>query len=272
MDPAPAQEKIRDQYQRTLIANRDLAKQVLCVSKKLGHDVFLDGFLKYDTNVGTYGNKIYEDVAVKAGMYFKYFIKESYQSERQEILSNMIRSCAGIKTIVDVGFAVPAKYVLENLNKRKEVHMTLLDKFSSSITFSEALLSCVDQNWKKQISINTFDMDEGISPGSFDLYIFMDALEHTKDPSSYLKTVIDSAPPNAYFIFSLPVEQIEVAGGSEGDPMHFIQFNSDEEIRVWLKGHNLKIIEDKITRPKAGDVWLPVEGTFYNLIIKAQKA
>src|SRR3989344_5384560 len=87
-----------------------------------------------------------------------------------------------IKSIVDVGFAVPGKYVLETLQERPSVHMTLLDKFESSIRFSEALLTCVAPSWKEQITIDTYDMDSYILPKKSDLYIFFDSIEHTKNP------------------------------------------------------------------------------------------
>lgn len=272
MDLAQAQKKIEEQYRQTLANNQELAAQVACTAKSLGNNpsIFLDGFLKYDTNVGTYGNKIYEDVSVKAGMFFKYFVEESYQSERQAILADMVRSCEGIKNLVDVGFAVPGKYVLETLKERPDVHMTLLDKFQSSITFSEAFLSCVNSVWKNQITLGTYDMDLNVSPGQFDLYIFFDSIEHTKNPGVFLNTVLSSAPKDATFIFSLPIERIEVSGGEEGDQMHFIEFTSEDAIRGWLKKHNLEILEEKTTKPKAGDVWLPIEDTFYNLIVKAK--
>lgn len=265
--------KIKDQYFRTLANNKELASQVACVAKQLDGDsgVFLKGFLKYDTDVGTYGNKIYADVAVKAGMYFKYFIEESYQFERQAILSEMVRSCTDIETLVDIGFAVPGKYVLETLKNRPEIHMTLLDKFESSITFSETLLSCATVNWKDQIKLGTYDMDSDVSPGAFDAYIFFDSIEHTKNPDAFLDTILASASEDSYFIFSLPIEKVEVSGGAKGDPMHFVEFLTEDEIRKWLEKHNLKILEERIAKPKSGDFWLAIGESFQNLILKTQK-
>ena len=274
METTEAQKKIKDQYERTLQKNKELALQVACAANKVGESpsLFLDGFLKYDTNVGTFGNKVYEDIAVKAGMYFKYHVEESYHFERQAILSEMIRSCKEIRSIVDIGFAVPGKYVMETLKERPSVHITLLDKFPSSIALSEALLSCLGHPWKDQITLGMYDMDSTTMPGEFDAYVFFDSIEHTKDPSGFLDKLLASTPQGAYFIFSLPIERIEVSGGGEGDDMHFIEFLSEDEIREWLTSHGLTILEERVTKPKQGDVWLPVEDTFYNLILKTKKA
>ncbi len=266
-------DKIRSQYERMLAQSPGLATHFADIAKRLGQnpDIFLEGFIKYDSNVGAYGNQIYDELVVKAGMYAKFFVQESYQYERQLILKDMMCSCPGIRSIVDVGFAVPGFYVKELLEERNEVQLTLLDKFSSSLTFAEAVFASRGWDWRDRVKLGIFDMDKGFPPGLFDVYVFFDSLEHTQDPTSFLKTLVTSAPERSTFLFSLPVERQNVSGRGTSNPMHFIEFKTEEEIRRWVKQSGLTIVEERSIAPGKGDFWLPEEGAFSNLIVKAVK-
>lgn len=265
---------IRGQYQRLLAQNSGLATHLADIAQYLGRDpgIFLEGFIKYDSDVGAYGNKIYDNLVVKAGMYVKYFVQESYQYERQVILRDMVHSCPGVRSVVDVGFAVPGFYVRDLLEERNDVQITLLDKFPSSLTFTEAVFASLGLvAWRSRVTLGLFDMDKGFPPGLFDVYIFFDSLEHTKDPTAFLKTLVASAPERATFLFSLPVERLNVSSGGTNDPMHFIEFKTEEEIRRWIKQSGLTMVEERLVSPMKGDFWLPEEGAFSNLIVKAVK-
>ena len=265
-------EKITEQYRKTLSSNKTLKKQVECIANKLNvnQEIFLDGFIRYDTELGSYDNSIYADLSVKAGMYFKFFVEESYHFERQNILANMVQSCPNTKSIVDIGYGVPGKYVLDAL-KDKNVAITLLDKFDVSNLFSKALFSCVSNDWKKYIALAKFDMDKNVSPGVFDVYVMSDSIEHTKNPDLFLERLLENAPDHAYFILSIPIEKAEISGGSEEGHVHFIEWRTKDEARKWLKQKGLEILEEKVVKPTDGDYWLEDKDTFYNLIVKTSK-
>jgi hypothetical protein len=266
-------ERLTKQYKNILSSNSELAERIECIAQKLGveTDIFLKGIFKYDIELGTYDNTAFEDIAVKGAMYFKQYIPDSFHIERHNILADMVSSCTNIKSLIDIGYGAPGKYVRDILKEKRDVSVTLADRFESSRLFSEALFSCLDLEWKNKVTLKEFDMNNMKAPGVFDLYIFFDSIEHTKDPDGFFQLTVNNAPKGAYFILSLPIGHSELSGGSNKEPMHYVEWLSVKESKEWVKSFGLKIIREEIARPKKGDFWVEVKEDFYNYIVKAVK-
>lgn len=258
-----------ESYENTLKANIHLQEVFACVAKKLNlaEDDVLAGLLRYDDEIGEYDNTVYDDVRVRAALYLKYFVSGSYHIERQNMLTDMLKKCGDIKSIVDIGYGASGLYVRDYVLKNDDVRLSLLDKFESAADFSRALIECAytETNWVRQINFGTFDFDENKSPGKFDAYVLFDSIEHAKDPTKSMDTIVADSPKNAQFILSLPICSME---GIEH--VHFIEWLTDEDAKKWLEDRGLRVENQEKTAPTETDVW--AEGVdFYNLVVRCTK-
>jgi len=170
-----------------------------------------------------------------------------------------------IKDAVDIGFGVPTKYIRESVLKTRKIKLTLADVYDSAFKFAEQLLNYLDRNWKEIIFFKKVDMNDYEYPGDYDLYLFIDSIEHVKNPSKYLSKIVKESPDNSVFIFSLPI-------GPKVNT-HFIEWKNYKEAEKWLNGHDLKIrVSKKVyVNPKVDLFAEQLDYKFYNLILTAEK-
>lgn len=267
------QHEIENQFITTLKDNPELEDTIKCVSIKLGIDTnqILKGLMKYDGGT-EYSNNVYNELSVRTALYIKYFIKDSYHTQRQALLTKLLSHCQGLNKIVDIGYGAPGLYIRDYVLKNKNIHLTMLDKFESAESASKALLECAynKSNWKDQINFLTFDLDREISPGNFEVYILFDSIEHAKNPSKLMEIIIENAPTNAQFLMSLPIGSLMSLPNLDSEPFHFIEWKIREDGINWLNKLGLVVIEEYKISPDKADKWA-VGLDFYNLIIRAKK-
>ena len=109
-------------------------------------------------------------------------------------------------------------------------------------------------------------MDTLESPGQYDGYIFWDSIEHTKNPTGYLKMIVGSSPANATFFFSIPI--------GPPVPVHFMSWASEGIAEKWLNDNGLKVISRRTVRPNPTvDLFAEsFDEPFYNLIVDCKKS
>lgn len=256
-------------YQATLDANPHLRGIFECLSRKLGMgaDDILHGLFRYDDEIGTYDNTVYDDIKVRSALFLKYFVNGSYHVERQNVLTSFLNNAGQIQDIVDIGYGAPGLYVEKYVLGKPDMRLSLLDKYESAERFSRALLECAypDTDWEKQIRFQAFDLDEMKSPGTFDAYILFDSIEHSKDPTGSMDAIVKDSPEHAQFFLSMPI------CSKDGiEDLHFIEWLTEDDAKNWLRERGLKIEEQRKVVPTAVDSW--ADGfSFYNLIVRCTK-
>lgn len=224
----------------------------------------LQAYVDYNMDVFAFENEIYESLAMRMVLHLHNLLPGSWHQDRQRVVLEMLQQ-TGAKTIVDVGFGVPTRYVREYVLKNKGVHLGLADLFDSAFTFAEALLEYLDPGWKRRIDFMKYDMDTQDFIGEYDCYIFQDSVEHTKDPTTYLTKTVKSALQYTQFVMSIPVGPII--------PVHYIVWKDSEEVEAWLKKCGLEILnsEKVYINPEVDLFAEQLDEKFYNLLVRCRK-
>ncbi len=206
------------------------------------YDKVIDGFLEYnlDSIFELPGNEIYSSIGNRFTLYIHNLLQGSWHIERQQTICQFMEGLH-LHYIADIGFGVPSLYIKNILNNNIPIKIKLCDLYPSAFLFSSALLRLWDKDWDRKISYIQTDMDQQDYVGFFDLYIFQDSIEHTINPTAYLKKYVNESPPHSFFLLSLPIGPII--------PGHYMAWNSNEEAELWLKFCGLKIVSQKDVYP-----------------------
>lgn len=229
----------------------------------LTEDIAIQTYLNYDLDIFAYENEIYESLPMRLVLYMHNILQGSWHIERQQFLFDLVKKHSP-KTLADLGFGIPGKYVKEYVLKEK-CRTTLLDCFPSALQFAKELLTLWDGNWNKLIELREYNMDNLESPGQFEGYIFWDSIEHTKNPTKYLQMITKTSPKNATFFFSIPI--------GPPVPVHFMSWESEAIAESWLKDNGLQVISRRTVRPNPQvDLFADCfTEPFYNLIVDCKK-
>lgn len=205
----------------------------------ISREEIIKAYHAYHLGVDTCGNEVFDSVALRYAMHLSNRIPGSWHLVRQRIVSDLVKSIAPRRT-VEVGFGTPQQYLREEMLRAtlrsQTVTIHLLDLGYTSMIFGQSVLSLWNDSWSRVVRFRSYDMQCGCHVGDYDCYIFQDSIEHVLDPTSYLSNLVQKAPREAHFIFSLPIEVIKVM------PQHFISWRDTNEVRVWLEQNGLTII------------------------------
>lgn len=229
-------------------------------------DEVLTGFLDYNLDIfSPEGNDIYNSLTNRIVLHIHNLLDRSWHIGRQSSIVNMIKK-AQPKTLVDIGFGVPSRYVKDILKKELSVKITLSDLYDSAFRFAKILLEHWSFDWENRVDFKHTNMDQHEFVGSFDMYMFQDSIEHTPDPTSYLQKYVEKSPSDSKFLFSLPIGPII--------PRHYVAWETNDEAIQWLKSCGLSKIENTESVSVNPEVDLFAEQlnySFHNLIILCSK-
>ncbi len=243
--------------------------KMTCVMRllKVNLEQVTTAVLDYTLRMHELGNDFYSSPAARAALYLHSLVKTSYQQTRQDVVVMFLEQLA-LKEgkIAEIGFGVPSRYVTEHLMKRPGWEITLIDRDPGAIAFAEAVINCTTPQVLERVNLRMVDMDEMVYVGDFDVYLFLDSIEHTKDPTGYLLLTVNRSRPGSAFIFSLPICQ-------NPTPMHYAQFLNPEESRTWLYECGLRIDSEVIVNPVPTTDFFAgrIEGGFRNLMVLCKK-
>ncbi|MBI2667359.1 hypothetical protein HYX17_01155 [Candidatus Woesearchaeota archaeon] len=260
--------KIKEQklrkFAKSVIDNPKYKKEIKYILSKLNlkEEEVIQAYVNYNLDVYSYGNEIYESLALRVTLYVHYLLKGSFHQERQQIMLDMIEEI-NPKTIVDVGFGAPTKYV-KYLLKNKKSKLTLVDMYDSALKFSEVLLDYLDPSWKEIVSLKKFNMNSRKYIGNFDVYIFQDSIEHVNHATKYMSMTVKNAPKDSYFLISLPI-MADIRG-------HTISWKTFKEAKEWLNKCGLKINSSKnVDINSKIDLFAEQLDKFHNLMVSCSK-
>ncbi len=229
----------------------------------LSKEEVIQAYLDYDMDIFEYENEIYESLPMRFVLHLHNLLKGSWHQERQNSVLEMVR-LAKPKSIVDVGFGVPTRYLREYVLGQKTKTM-LIDLYESALRFSEAMLDYLEPKWRSFVSFRKLDMNNHGFIGEFDCYVFQDSIEHVRDAKGYLTKIVKLSKTNSKFILSLPV--------GPWVPVHKISWDTPGDVEKWLGDCGLRV--DRKTEihvnPKVDLFAEQFEKEFYNLIVLCSK-
>lgn len=220
----------------------------------------LTSFLDYNLDINLpQGNDIYNSLPNRIVLHVHNLLKDSWHIGRQKIVLDFLKNIK-VDSIVDIGFGIPSQYIRDHILTQKKIKLTLCDCYEAAFTFAESLLTLWNPTWRDVVSFKNSNMDNREFVGSFDAYLFLDSIEHTKEPTRYLKKYIRLSPSEAYFIISLPIGPLFAR--------HYMAWESDHDAENWLNDCGLEILgrEDIYVNPHV-DLFAEQLGYNYHNII-----
>lgn len=235
------------------ISKNELTKEVLAYTLGKGID--------------EYENKHYQNLAARLTLYFHNVVKETYHRKRQEIILDFLRK-VNPEHIIDVGYGTPAPYLLRYMLENKEMTVTLADQDPEANEFAKEIIKNKNPEFLARVNFKVYDMDSQEYPEDADVYLYLDSIEHTKNPTEYFHNITTKMPKGSYFILSMPVCSMK---GLEN--FHYDEWLTDEESRNWIKNGGLDIIMEEVVYPNTKVDFFAelVEGGYHNHIVLASK-
>lgn len=196
----------------------------------------------YDSDVYGYDNDVYESIPIRFVQYLHARKYGSWHVQKNRLISSWLSECWPCD-VVDVGYGIPQSYLLDRLPFVKEGRFTLLEKYNSAKLFGKQIVSIYDQGLSSEVIFRDYDMNlSSISEYSGrDVYLYLDSLEHAKEPVKILKETANAVHQNSKIILSLPIGEIV--------PVHSISWKSSEEIISWLNDNGLVVLRKKELAP-----------------------
>jgi len=223
--------------------------------------------INYTLHVDQIKNEDYASHTMRMVLHLHNLVYGTYHQTRQDAVVNFLKHI-NPKTAIEVGFGVPSRYVFDLTLKYGNPKLTLIDMDASAIDFAKVLLAHRNSKWKEFVDFKIMNMDNQEFVGDADVYIFMDSIEHTKDPTEYLKKVVKLSSSQSKFILSIPISKIDTLKHA-----HYAEWLTEEDAEEWLNKCGL-FIEKKIVakpNPKVDFFADLMNGTFYNIIVLANK-
>ncbi len=230
----------------------------------LSEEQLIQEYVNYDLDVFDYENEIYESIVMRLVLHIHNLLNGSWHQDRQNTILEFLKKI-DFETAVDVGFGVPTKYLRNYLISKSIKKFTLVDLYDSAFDFAKVFLFKLSNSYDKTINFEKVDMNDMKYIGDYDVFLFQDSIEHTKDPTAYLKKTVSLSPENSKFILSLPI--------GPAVPSHYIEFKDKETAIKWLENSNLKIEESKdvFVNPKVDLFANDLDDEFYNFIVLCSK-
>ncbi|MDP2628740.1 MAG: hypothetical protein Q8P15_02485 [Nanoarchaeota archaeon] len=231
---------------------------------RLGEEQLIQEYVNYDLDVFDYENEIYESIVMRLVLYIHNLLDGSWHQDRQNTILEFLKKI-NFETAVDVGFGVPTKYIKHYILNKSAKKFTLVDLYDSAFDFAKVLLFRWSKTYKKTINFEKVDMNNMEYIGDYDVFLFQDSIEHTKNPTGYLKKTVFLSPESSKFILSLPI--------GPSVPSHYIEFKNKEVAIKWLENSGLKIEESKdiFVNPKVDLFASDLDKKFYNFIVLCSK-
>ena len=218
----------------------------------------LGAYVDYNLDICAYGNEIYRSLDMRIVMHLLNLLSGSWHQEAQKTVLKFVKQ-AHPTTIADIGFGVPALYINEAL-KSGSYKITLFDLYESAFIFGKLLLKQWKSSWFEKVFLKKTNMENQEFIGNFDLYLFLDVIEHVSNPTLFLKKHVQLSPLGAKFLFSLPIGPLI--------PSHYMAWESVCAANEWLVacGLNPQISKLIYTNPDV-DLFAEVGGCKFQFMI-----
>lgn len=232
--------------------------------KELEQEVLAYTLDKVDSG---YKNDRYKRTIARLTLYFHNNVTGTYHKKRHRLVESFLNK-ANPKSLMDIGYGVPGSYLINYLKKHSNCGAILLDQDSTAEGFAKTVLKVEAPKILHRINFQVYDMNSKVYPGDADVYLYLDSIEHTKNPTTYLNKIVSKVKIGSYFIFSLPIGSMK---GMEG--FHFAEWLSDKDAKQWVKSAGLKIIKEGTAypNPKVDFFAKLTLGGYHNYLVLCRK-
>jgi len=234
---------------------------------KITEKELVRGVVNYTLNVREMKNEEYSSNTMRMVLYLHNLVDGTYHQLRQRAVVDFIKNI-NPNTAIEVGFGVPSRYVFDLTLKYGKPKLLLIDADVSAIDFAKVLLEYKNPKWMERVDFKVMNMDDQEFVGRAGAYIFMDSIEHTKDPTKYLRKLVRLSPQDSCFIFSLPISSIRMF-----KHMHHMEWINENDAEKWLNKCGLFIRKKIIAKPNPKVDFFAdlLGGTFYNIVVLTDK-
>jgi len=201
-----------------------------------------DAYEFYDSDVYGYDNDVYSSIPIRFVQYLHARKYGSWHVAKNRTISAWLANYWPCN-VVDVGYGIPQSYLLDRIPFPTNGSFKLLEKYDSAKLFGEQIVDIYEDQSNSKISFYKFDMDNddiGLY-GNSDIYMFLDSLEHTRNPEELLKRTRIAAHDESVIFLSLPIGEIV--------PVHSISWSSADDIISWVVRNGFKVKRTKELAP-----------------------
>jgi ubiquinone/menaquinone biosynthesis C-methylase UbiE len=202
-------------------------------------------FFDYNLSLGedyVGGNAFYSEIYASLVLMIHGFAKESYHEIREQTAQKLITASGGTR-IAEIGYGYPSPHIIELLKESSVQSYDLLDFDEKINTFSKDVITDMSPENTSKVSTKNYNMDDMTSPGDYDTYVYLDSMEHAKDPTAYLQMLVASTKQDARFVLSIPVMSLE---NNPIEKFHNHEWKTIGDSRKWLEDNGLEIIEENV--------------------------
>ena len=198
------------------------------------------GCLHYTLESFESDNDIYADVATHVAMWIEYQNPRGIHARRQSLVLHELQQALP-RSIADIGFGAPTRYVHDFVLATPGVVVDLLDKYPAAIEVGRSLLEYFGAGSQGAVRFGLHDMDVDLPVGDRDCYLLLDSIEHAAEPTRYLRATVSVARARALFLFHLPIGPLI--------PSHSMAWENDREARLWLESLGLRVDRTEFNSP-----------------------
>jgi hypothetical protein len=255
----------------TTLTHPDAGKKVSTIMNACGANVnaLKKEVLAYslDRDEKGYENTRYQQLLARLTLYFHNHVPGTYHIPRQNAVRSFLEQL-NPQQIMDVGYGTPAPYLIDYLNNNASARALLLDQDATAEEFAKIVLQAEAPSLVERVDFQAHDMNSETYPGDAEAYLYLDSMEHTKQPTEYLRMLVDNSKIGSHYIFSIPICSMK---GLEN--FHFAEWLNDDAARAWVKDAGLQIVNETTVHPNpAVDFFAEFcEGGFHNYIVMSKK-
>lgn len=214
-----------------------------------------------------YSNERYRRILARQALYFHNLVPGTYHKRRHGLVQGFLDSTQP-STLMDIGYGVPGDYLTRYLSDHANASACLLDQDPMAASFAKTVLSNDAPNILPRVDFRRYDMNHERFPGRADMYLYLDSIEHTNDPTRYLGKIVRKMDPKSHLVLSLPICQIK---GLEG--FHFMEWLTDNAAFEWLTEAGLSVMDQGLAYPNPEvDFFAELSpGGYHNYLALCQK-
>lgn len=244
--------------------------ECLLMSLGLNWQQVIEAIITYTCDLNTLDNGFYEHPASRLALYIHNLVENSYHRHRAKVTASYLSDFidAGARRIIDIGFGVPGLYLEYLLERERRARVTLVDRDPGCISFADAVFRCLPHpECVHGVEVLVHDMNVETLKSNYDVYMFMDSIEHATNPTVCLTHAVSVAHAGAGFILALPIGHCEMA-------MHFAEWPTVGDAQRWIKECGLQPEREELLYPVPGvDLFAEMMGGhFANLLVSCRKA
>ena len=238
--------------------------QILMSMLNVDESEIIQTYLDYNLNTINHSEDIFLTKSISFVLHIQNLLDNSWHTDRQREFTELL-NFSKAKNIVDIGFGVPSLYIKKGLLEKKST-FTLCDYSCYAISFAKHLLDLWDKSWHERVFLQQANMNEvEMVVGNYDLYLFLDSIEHALNPTDCLKKYVQSSAKTARFLISIPIWPLA--------HFHNIFWMSQEEGRRWIESCGLSIsLGRKVEINPTVDLFASdITPKLYNYIVLCEK-